>query len=251
MVYSHQFPSNLINRMFLLYGIVTFIDGVATLWWLPDRPSPIPETSRWWALVPKQKPLLSPSDAELHKHDMHVHSVSTNYHAWSFRDLARAFLDWRVWPIVIMYFGVVGVGVGLQNYASLIIQAINPKFTSIQLSLLFAPIWICDAFGILLVTPFSDKFHHHRALFFSGSCLVIITGLLVTTLAGPEWARYSGLLIAGFGLGPTVPICMTWSAELFGPRHGEVGIAAAAAIVSGLGNLGSVTTVFTLIKLLT
>ena len=72
---------------------------------------------------------------------------------------------------------------------------------------------------------------------------MIITGLLVTTLAGPPWARYSGLLIAGFGLGPTVPICMCWSAELFGPRHGEVGIAAAAAIVSGLGNLGSVTTV--------
>jgi MFS family permease len=143
-----------------------------------------------------------------------------------------------------MYFGVVGVGVGLQNYGSLIIAAINPKFTSIQLSLLFAPIWLCDAAGILLITPFSDRYNNHRALFFSGSCLIIIVGLLVTTLAGPPWARYSGLLIAGFGLGPTVPICMCWSAELFGPRHGEVGIAAASAIVSGLGNLGSVTTVF-------
>jgi hypothetical protein len=229
--------------MFLLYGIITFLDGVATLWWLPDRPSPIPEKSRWWALVPKQKPLLSPSEADLHRHDMQVNSASTSYHAWSFRDLAKAFLDWRVWPIVIMYFGVVGVGVGLQNYGSLIIAAINPNFTSIQLSLLFAPIWICDAIGILLITPFSDKFHHHRALFFSGSCVIIIAGLLVTTLAGPSWGRYSGLLIAGFGLGPTVPICMTWSAELFGPRHGEVGVAAAAAVVSGLGNLGSVTTV--------
>jgi MFS family permease len=143
-----------------------------------------------------------------------------------------------------MYFGVVGVGVGLQNYGSLIIAAINPSFTSIQLSLLFAPIWICDAIGILLITPLSDRYHTHRALFFSGSCLIIIAGLLVTTLAGPAWGRYSGLLIAGFGLGPTVPICMTWSAELFGPRHGEIGIASASAIVSGLGNLGSVTTVF-------
>lgn len=68
----------------------------------------------------------------------------------------------------------------------------------------------------------------------------------MTTLAGPAWGRYSGLLIAGFGLGPTVPICMTWSAELFGPRHGEVGVASASAIVSGLGNLGSVTTVYRL-----
>jgi MFS family permease len=142
-----------------------------------------------------------------------------------------------------MYFGVVGVGVGLQNYASLIIAVINPSFTSIQLSLLFAPIWICDAIGILLITPLSDRYYRHRAVFFCGSCLVIIAGLLVTTLAGPHWARYSGLLIAGFGLGPTVPICMTWSAELFAPRHGEIGVASAAALVSGLGNLGSVTTV--------
>lgn len=31
--------------------------------------------------------------------------------------------------------------------------------------------------------------------------------------------------------------------EIFQPRHGEVGVAAASALVSGLGNLGSVTTV--------
>jgi predicted MFS family arabinose efflux permease len=229
--------------MFLLYGIITFLDGIATLFWLPDRPSPIPETSRWWSLVPSQKPLLDPAQSTLHTHDMQLPSASTSYHAWTMRDLLRVFLDWRVWPITIMYFGVVGVGVGIQNYGSLIIAAINPSFTSIQLSLLFAPIWICDAFGILLITPLSDRYYKHRALFFSGSCLIIIAGLLVTTLAGPAWGRYSGLLIAGFGLGPTVPICMTWSAELFGPRHGEVGIASASAIVSGLGNLGSVTTV--------
>ena len=230
-------------RMFLVYGIVTFLDGVLTLWWLPDRPTPIPEQSRWWSLVPEQRPLLSPEESELHKHDMEVHSSSTSYHRWTLRDLGMVMIDWRVWPLVIMYFGVVGVGVGLQNYGSLIIAAINPKFTSIQLSLLFAPIWLCDAAGILLITPFSDRYNNHRALFFSGSSLIIIVGFLVTTLAVGPWPRYSGLLIAGFGLGPTVPICMCWSAELFGPRHGEVGIAAASAIVSGLGNLGSVTTV--------
>ena len=245
----HPSLNGLTTRMFLLYGIITFIDGILTLWWLPDRPNPIPEKSRWWSLVPKQRPLLSPEESELHKHDLQVYSTSTSYNRWTFRDLLMVVIDWRVWPIVIMYFGVVGVGVGLQNYGSLIIEAINPKFTSIQLSLLFAPIWLFDAAGILLITPFSDRYYNHRALFFSGSCLIIITGFLVTTLAGHPWARYSGLLIAGFGLGPTVPICMCWSAELFGPRHGEVGIAAASAIVSGLGNLGSVTTVSEQVKI--
>jgi MFS family permease len=229
--------------MFLLYGIITFLNGVSILWWLPDRPNPIPEKSRWWSLVPKQAPLLSPAEADLHKHDMQVNSTSLTYHRWTLRDLGKVVIDWRVWPLIIMYFGVVGVGVGLQNYGGLIIASINPNFSGIDISLLYAPIWLCDAAGILLVTPFSDRYYRHRALFFSGSCCIIIAGFLVTTLAGPPWAKYSGLLIAGFGLGPTVPISMCWTAELFGPRHGEVGVAAASALVSGLGNLGSVTTV--------
>lgn len=39
---------------------------------------------------------------------------------------------------------------------------------------------------------------------------------------------------------------MAWSSEIFQRRHGEVGVAAATALVSGLGNLGSVTTTYAL-----
>lgn len=106
-----------------------------------------------------------------------------------------------------------------------------------------------DLIAILLVTPFSDRFHHHRALFFCVPVLIQITGLLVTTYAGSlanPWPRYGGLLLVGFGLGPTVPITMTWTNEIFQPRHGEVGVAAASALVSGLGNLGSILTTYAL-----
>lgn len=50
----------------------------------------------------------------------------------------------------------------------------------------------------------------------------------------------------GFGLGPTVPVCMAWTNEIFQKRHREVGVAAASALVSGLGNLGSITTTYAL-----
>lgn len=105
-----------------------------------------------------------------------------------------------------------------------------------------------DLIAILLVTPISDRFHHHRALFFSFAVLIQISGLLTTTFAphSQPWARYGGLLLVGFGLGPTVPICMTWTNEIFQPLHGEVGVAAAAALVSGLGNLGSIMTTYAL-----
>lgn len=102
-----------------------------------------------------------------------------------------------------------------------------------------------DALAILLVTPLSDRFHHYRAWFFSGAVMIQITGLLMATFA-KHWTRYGGVLLVGFGLGPTVPICMAWANEIFQPRHGEVGVAAASALVSGLGNLGSILTTYAL-----
>lgn len=52
----------------------------------------------------------------------------------------------------------------------------------------------------------------------------------------------------GFGLGPTVPITMTWTNEIFQPHHGEIGVAAAAAVVSGWGNTGSILTTYALFE---
>lgn len=105
-----------------------------------------------------------------------------------------------------------------------------------------------DLIAILLVTPISDRFHRYRPFFFSAAVCIQISGLLTVTYAplSNPWARYGGLLMVGFGLGPTVPICMTWTSEIFQRRHGEVGVAAASALVSGLGNLGSITTTYAL-----
>lgn len=101
--------------------------------------------------------------------------------------------------------------------------------------------------AILLVTPIADRFHKYRAVFFSLAVCIQIAGLLTVTFAlSNPWARYGGLLMVGFGLGPTVPICMTWTSEIFQRRHREVGVAAASALVSGLGNLGSITTTYAL-----
>ncbi|KAI9055553.1 hypothetical protein LZ554_000500 [Drepanopeziza brunnea f. sp. 'monogermtubi'] len=234
--------------MFLLWGLCGIIVGVVLLWWLPDRPVPPGETrvrtglAKW---IPSSPEVLHGEDAEIHYRDL-----TRVYHPrpWTLKDLAQVIMDWRLWPLIIMYFGVVGVGFGVQLYATVIISGIDPSFSGTTLSLLVAPIWIMDLIAILLVTPLSDRFHHHRALLFTLAVLVQIAGLLTTTFAprSQPWARYGGLLMIGFGLGPTVPICMTWSSEIFQPRHGEVGVASAAALVSGLGNLGSVTTTYAL-----
>lgn len=236
--------------MFLVYGLLGVVLGVSLLWWLPDRPL-VPGTtrprprSRLLAWTPRPAEALSGDDALVHYYDLR-----RVYHAppWTLPDLGRVLLDWRLWPLVLMYFGVVGVGIGTQLYGSVIIAAINPGFSDVVVSLLFAPIWIMDLIAILLVTPVSDRFHRYRAVFFSAAVCIQIAGLLVISFApvSNPYSRYGGMLMLGFGLGPTVPICMTWTNEIFQRRHGEVGVASAAALVSGLGNLGSITTTYAL-----
>lgn len=233
--------------MFLIYGALAVILGFTLLWWLPDRPLPPGqkrERSKFMKFLPAPPEALKGEDALVHYHDLR-----RVYHPrpWTWADLGYVLIDWRLWPLVLMYFGVVGVGIGTQLYGNVIIASINPSYTGIQVSLLFAPIWIMDFFAILIVTPISDRFHRLRPIFFSCAVLIQIAGLLTVTFAlNNSWARYGGLLVVGFGLGPTVPICMTWTNEIFQRRHGEVGVAAAAALVSGLGNLGSITTTYAL-----
>lgn len=128
--------------MFLLYGLVGILVGISLLWWLPERPLPPgqePEQSPWMKWLPKSPPALTGEDAMIHYEDL-----TRVYHRpqWTFRNLGSVFIDWRLWPLLIMYFGVVGVGIGVQNYATVIIKATNPELTGIQLSLLSAPIWI-------------------------------------------------------------------------------------------------------------
>ncbi|KAI4859391.1 MFS general substrate transporter [Hypoxylon rubiginosum] len=234
--------------MFLIYGLLAAVLGWTLLWWLPERPLPPGQKrtrSGFMKWLPPTPEALTGEDALVHYEDL-----KRVYHPrpWALKDLGLVLIDWRLWPLTLMYFGVVGVGIGTQLYGTVIIRGINSSFTGVQLSLLFAPIWIMDLIAILLVTPISDRFHRLRPLFFSCAVCIQIAGLLTVTFAPTwkPWARYGGLLMVGFGLGPTVPICMTWTNEIFQRRHGEVGVAAASALVSGLGNLGSITTTYAL-----
>lgn len=204
--------------MFLLYGIVGTLVGISLLWWLPDRPlapGKTREKSGWLKWIPDSKPALTGEDARIHYEDL---TRVYRRKVWNMRDLWHVVIDWRLWPLVVMYFGVVGVGIGTQAYASVIIRGINPDLSGIDLSLLTAPIWIVriiirwnshrrcndmtdllqmDLIAILIFTPLSDRFHHHRASFFSFAVLIQIGGLLMTTFGGgaKSWTRYGGLLL--------------------------------------------------------
>lgn len=238
--------------LFIVYGAITTFVGFTLIWWLPGRPSALQRQQTeskfmrpFNKYVTSRKPLNS-ADTSLHEQDMAERYAKPV--TWSMKDLGNVLLDFRLWPFVIMYFGVVGVGNGLVVFATTIIKANNPSLSDINLSLLTAPIWLFDAAAIILITPLSDRFRNYRGIVFSLSTVIIMVGLFVATYANTSWSRWGGLLICGFGLGPTVPITMTWAAHIFSERHGDLGAAAATALVSGFGNLGSVTTVYALYR---
>ncbi|CAK7895993.1 hypothetical protein CAAN1_05S06172 [[Candida] anglica] len=233
---------------YLVYGVITMAVGISLLWWLPDRPFKTVEEGNSSYMKLYRKYFTPPHPLNEQERALHRADIESRYQLiqWTFQDVLVIITDLRIWPLIIMYFGVVGTGFGLAVFGSTIISVNNPHLSSIDVSLLYAPIWVFDLCGILLITPLADRYKQHRAFFFSGACFIIMCGMFVTTFAKGSWNKYGGLLIAGFGLGPTVPICMSWASEMFEPRYGDVGVAVSAALVSGLGNLGSVTSTYAL-----
>lgn len=145
--------------MFIIYGVLAVILGIILLWWLPDRPLP-PGQKRVvrgiMRFFPAPPEALTGEDALVHYSDL-----KRVYHPrpWAWKDLGYVLIDWRLWPLVMMYFGVVGVGIGTQLYGNVIIAAINPEYSGVTVSLLFAPIWIVSisVLGLPLATQTDTK----------------------------------------------------------------------------------------------
>ncbi|ODV63428.1 vitamin H transporter 1 [Ascoidea rubescens DSM 1968] len=233
--------------MFLVYGCLTVFVGITLIWWLPDRPVELKKNEKksiFKHFLPKNKKPLTLEQRVLHLKDMQERYSKPL--EWGLKDIVTIICDVEIWPLIIMYFGVVGTGFGLAVFGTTIIKATNPSLSSINVSLLYAPIWLFDLSAILLITPLSDKFKNYRPFIFSCSTSVIMCGLFVMTYSPDKWSKYGGLLICGFGLGPTVPTCMSMAADIFGRKYGDVGTAVSAALVSGLGNLGSVVGTYAL-----
>lgn len=214
--------------MFVIYGVITVIAGLALCFWLPNRP----RGQAIWPLTTE----------ELKLHQDHLKFCGVSHGRWTWKDFAKVLRDPRVWPLVFMYIGIVGCSSAIGNYTTTILHNSNPSMSPVTLSLLNAPIWLFDLAGALLVPPIADKFKSYRGLIFSLSTSILICGMFVCTFAPTLWSRWGGLLISGTGLGALIPITMAWGVDIFRKRHGDLGVAMATALIFGLGNLGSVAT---------
>ncbi|QSL65081.1 hypothetical protein MERGE_002386 [Pneumocystis wakefieldiae] len=184
---------------------------------------------------------LSPKkNCELH------HLLLSPKEPWSFSKFMFVFIDPRIWLLIIMYFGSIGVGVAIQIYGSVIIQFIDSNISDLNISFLYGIIWIANLAGAIIIISISN-YYKSQPMPFILCCSIVIIGMLVLTFLSNRWVQYIGLLISAFGIGASVPICMAWCAHIF-VTQSNMNTATSSALLSSLGNLGSVFTTYALYK---
>lgn len=233
--------------MFLIYGLITIPFGISLFFWLPNRPFIVFNDFSKNPLKKYYNKYLK-SSYPLNEHESQLHMTDFEYRykliKWNFTDILRILLNYKTYLMSLIYFGIIGTGVSISIFGTTIIKTFIPTLTSSQVSFCYSPIWLLDLIGILLITPYADKYKNKRYLVFSLTCCIIIIGMLISSLPKNGWVNYSGLLVLGFGLGPTIPITMSWSSDVFFESHGDIGAAVSIALITGLGNIGSLVASF-------
>ncbi|KAG5438827.1 hypothetical protein PCANB_002547 [Pneumocystis canis] len=232
--------------MFLIYGFVSILVGIISMWLLPQTLTEASVTQEELEsssyIVRIYKKIKKTTEIPFLKSDEKLILLSniSLKEPWTFRDLFLVFIDLKIWLLILMYFGGISVGIGVQNYGGLIIRFIDTQMSGFRISFLYGIIWIINLIGVVTILPISDYYRSRMSVFIF-CCIIIIIGMLTLTFSSNKWVQYSGLLITMYGTGPTIPICMAWCAQIFGSEI-KINVAASSAMLSGLGNLGSVFT---------
>jgi MFS family permease len=113
-------------------------------------------------------------------------------------------------------------------------------YTSINASLMNIPCGVMGALGCLLFTKISDHFKT-RSLPYIASMIVAAVGFAILAFTQTNAARYAGLLITAFGIGPGVPLSMSWATN---SKDKELPLAISLAVISALAQLGTIFSTF-------
>ncbi|KTW28795.1 hypothetical protein T552_01425 [Pneumocystis carinii B80] len=238
--------------LFLTYGVFSIIAGTITMLTLPQLLTETPITKeelqssspivRIFKRIKKttEKHFFEPYEKQ------YLLSKLSKKEPWSFYKFMLVFINPKIWLLIIMYFGSIGVGIAIQIYGSTIIQSIDSNISDLTISLLYGCIWIANLAGAILIISISNHYKS-RVIPYIFCCTTVIIGMLVLTFSENTWTQYAGLLISAFGIAPSVPICMAWCAHIFASQP-NINVATSSALLSSLGNLGSVFSTYALYK---
>jgi ACS family tartrate transporter-like MFS transporter len=202
--------------LFLVEGIPALLLGVATFFFLTDRPA----DAAW--LAPDERDWLTQA-VQQEQADL---TDPRSHGAW------RALVDWRVLALSLAYFGTSAGLYTIGFWAPLIVK--NLGFSVVRVGFLVAIPNLVAIVGMILWSRNSDRTgerYWHAAI----ACLIAAAGTAMAARAGSSAVlAISGLSLTAFGVSAAKPPLWSLPTMFFG------GTAAAASIglINSLGTLG-------------
>lgn len=170
--------------MFLVQGLITFVLGVVTYWWMVDFPEHAAksfcfldeqEAEIMAARIQKDRGDVKPDNLELRKVLVHAK-------------------DLKIWGFCVMYFLLNLVSTSLSYFLPIILQD-GMGFSSNKAILLNAPVYYWAAVPALASSFLGDKFRlRGPVIVFNAICLIV--GFSMTGFTKQVAVRYAGVYLA-------------------------------------------------------
>ncbi|KAJ3279386.1 hypothetical protein HK104_001509 [Borealophlyctis nickersoniae] len=211
--------------LFLTSGVPTIAVGCIIWYILPNTPESV--TSTWW---------ITPAERELAIQRLRVDGVARSHEKIEKAEVLGVFLDIKNWMFVIMYSGTVMCANALGLFLPTIIFMLGYK--SLDATKMSIAPYAAATVLTLLIAHVSDR-TRSRAYPLIATSLIAVVGF--TVLVASDYtnrsAKYGGAIIATSGVFASIPIVFGW---LSNNLRTSTTAATAIALVSSVGNLGSV-----------
>jgi MFS transporter, ACS family, tartrate transporter len=213
----HQFRLAGWQWMFIIEGVPAVLLSFVVLFTLKDQPN----EAEW--LLPQEKAWL----VEILERERQQQAVMRR------TDVAAAFLNWRVWLMTVVYFGLTASGYGLILWMPNYIKSLASSLGNFGIGVVSVIPYMATAAAMVVIGSRSDRTGKHRA-FLAGSALSAAAFLFIAANMSsivPGLAFVSLALMATFSM--QGPFWAT-STSLLGGTAAAAGI----AVINSLGNLG-------------
>lgn len=155
----------------------------------------------------------------------------------------RCVTDWKIWINVFIYIGTVCVTYSINLFGPTIIGGLNPKFTSRDILIRTAPVFLVSAVFCLASAWISDRMKHRSGVVISGYLISIVGFGILLTGKGvvPQGVRYMAIYFVSVGTFISLPVLWSLMANNV---SGVYKVAFASSMQIGLGSVGGIVASF-------
>ncbi|TPX58779.1 hypothetical protein PhCBS80983_g02908 [Powellomyces hirtus] len=227
--------------LFLTSGIPTIVVGVLVFFALPATPDSLAND---WMTKITRRPWLSDSERELASARLRVDGIARNEKKIEKAEFLAVFLDYKNWAFVVMYFGTVMAANALGLFLPTILFILGYK--SLDATKMSIGPYAAGAVMTVAIAWLSDRTRQRAwPIVFTAALGCAGFAVLALTPFADKTGKYAGCVIATAGVFATIPIIFGW---LSNNLKTSTGAATAIALVSSVGNLGSVVASYALYK---